>query len=178
MAMSLTACVAQSNQTANPAPRPAAATSAKDIFARDFLNRLQPNSIAQNREYCGYFFKDAAGRLHASPPRLGLETNCILQHPPPGGSVYASYHTHGASSTSHDKEVPSAKDLQADFDLNINGYIATPGGRVWRTNAATRDAVQVCGIGCIAGDPRFNAGADQDIVTRYDLATLRQRYAR
>ena len=49
-------------------------------------------------------------------------------------------------------ELPAARHLEEDFAQNIDGYVATPGGRVWLHIAAERLTFQVCGRGCVPSD--------------------------
>lgn len=154
---------------------PPQAQSDVDVFARNYLDTIQARSIADSREYCGYFFRDSAGRLHASPPRRGTFSGCRMPEPNRGSSVFASYHTHGAYGPHFDREVPSPLDLMADFALGLDGYISTPGGRVWDVNHITQDARQVCGLGCVTADPQFVPRNEANVRQRYTVATLTRR---
>jgi len=152
-------------------PAVVAQTDNLDAFAISVLNGLQPISIAESREYCGYIFETEAGNLAATVPVRGREDYCDL--PQPGDDVRASYHTHGAFSAIYDNEVPSPDDLKGDFADQIDGYISTPGGRVWRIDYAAQNARQLCDVMCVASDPDNNpedAGFVPQVLTLDDLA--------
>ena len=97
--------------------------------------------------------------------------------PEAGSGVFASYHTHSAFAPGYDNEVPSLQDLRNDVRLGIDGYVSTPGGRVWRVDRVTRSAVQLCGIGCVFMDPGFVPLNGSGIQARYSMADLRRRAA-
>lgn len=135
-----------------------------DRFAANFLDGVQLRSFAQNVEYCGLFGLDAYGRMVATPAKRGERDSCEPPEAPAAWSeVLASYHTHGAyespsespDGTSPDTEVPSIDDLEADIDEGVDGYIATPGGRLWFNDSVEEVAFQLCGTGCLRADPDF-----------------------
>lgn len=144
-----------------------------DAFARTFLNSIQPISFAQRIEVCGYFYIDNSGQIAATPPIPGTLASCT--QPAPGPAVFASYHTHGAYDDNYDNEVPSIADLQGDFSFGIDGYVSTPGGRVWRIEASERIALQVCGLGCVAVDPGFIPRDEAGVRQTYTIEQLRRR---
>ena len=139
------------------------------------LDAIQPLSIRQNCEYCGYFGLDAEGRFVATSPRRGRMDDCDLGPFPEGMTALSSYHTHAAFDFNVDSEVPSAVDLEADIADALNGFIATPGGRVWRTDWWDQTTSLVCGIGCVHSDPRFVPGVMGSIADAFSLRELRQR---
>ena len=47
------------------------------------------------------------------------------------GEVVATFHTHGSYSPEFENELPSLSDVLGDFSQRIDGYVATPAGRVW-----------------------------------------------
>lgn len=132
-----------------------AITDELDRFAVAHLDKVQALSIRDGVEYCGLFGYDAAGRLSATGPVAGEADSCDPGIEPDGFEVVASYHTHGAYARDADSEVPSLDDLLGDFEEGIDGYIATPGGRVWLNLFEERLAFQLCGRGCIQSDPAF-----------------------
>ncbi len=157
---------------APPAP-PSAAEA--DAFARQFLNSIQARSIRERRELCGYFIQLPNGQITATPPVPGTFASCEQVAPRAGQGIFASYHTHGAYGAQYDNEVPSSTDLQSDFEFGIDGYVSTPGGRVWRIESDTREAIQICGRGCISVDRGFVPDGEAFILTRYTLADLARR---
>ena len=132
-----------------------ALTDPLDRFAAAFFDMLQPISIGDGVEYCGLFIRDASGRLVATPPRRGTPDSCQAEDDPEGADVLATYHTHGAYDRDADTEVPSVDDLEGDIDEEIDGYIATPGGRLWLNDAADRRSYLLCGPGCVVADPDY-----------------------
>lgn len=162
-------------QSHSVAPQNAPSAQQADQFARQFLNTIQARSFAGRREYCGYFIVDNAGRLSATPPTPGTFASCEMPIPQSGQGVFASYHTHGAYGPNYDNEVPSTADLLSDFEFGIDGYVSTPGGRVWRVEFDDRSTVQVCGQGCVAVDPGFVPQGEQFIRSRYTVPELRAR---
>ena len=126
-----------------------------DIFAAAVLDTLQVRSIAENVEYCGCFGIDATGRLAATKAVRGSEDSCLPDVPPAGFEALASYHTHGAYSLESDSEVPSVDDMLSDLEEGVDGYVATPGGRLWLNIFDEELAVQLCGPGCVTADPNY-----------------------
>lgn len=169
-----TSTIRKQPQTVAPAALPQLPRPQDDIdlFAIAFLDSIQAESIAERREFCGYFFRDDAGRVQATPPRAGTFATCSMPAPRPGDGVIASYHTHGAYGPRYDNEVPSVTDIQSDVQLGLNGYVSTPGGRVWRVNRRTRDTQQLCGLGCVTRDPGFVPRDESSVLPRFSLIQL------
>lgn len=195
--LALTACAAPQTQTfVQPNPKgtsafpshqnagfsvaPANAPSGQvvDTFASNFLNGLQAPSFAGRREFCGYFYIDSAGQLQGTPPRAGTVAACDMPAPRVGQGIIASYHTHGSFGRLYDNEVPSIVDLQSDFDFGIDGYVSTPGGRIWLVDFQTRSTRQICGLGCVAQDPRFVPQGEANIKQVYTIPDLQERAGR
>ncbi|WP_245824414.1 DUF4329 domain-containing protein [Pseudoruegeria aquimaris] len=156
------------------APPAAVAQSPEEIrFAKAFLNALQERSFARNREYCGYFGLTAEGRLAATRPRRGQADSCTLRW---SGQIriFASYHTHGAFDPGHFNEFPSSADIESDRDEGIDGYVATPGGRLWFIDGERAVARLICGPGCLKQDPGFIPGLDGAIPEVLSLGQVRR----
>lgn len=148
-----------------------------NLFAVAHLDEVQRFSIRDGVEYCGLFGYDRSGKLAATPARRGERDGCEPEIEPEGFEVIASYHTHGAYARDADTEVPSVDDLLADFEEGIDGYIATPGGRVWLNLAEERRSFQLCGRGCVQADPAFRTCPAFPPAKAYIVKTLRQREA-
>lgn len=148
-----------------------------DNFARSFLDSIQAQSISERREYCGYFYIDREGRLQATPPRAGSFAGCDMPAPVAGQGIVASYHTHGAYGRAYDNEVPSVIDLASDFQFGIDGYVSTPGGRVWLVDFQTQSARQLCGLRCVTSDPGFVPQNEAGVRQSYSIETLQRRFA-
>ena len=148
-------------------------------FAREQLNALQPQSFAQDIELCGIIFEDSDGNLGASPPRPGDEASCGISYfDEPGMRPVASFHTHAAQNDAYDSEVPSLLDLESDVASGMDGYVATPGGRLWRVDASAQETIQVCGVGCLVQDSAYRPCPALDPQPRYSRADLLARMER
>lgn len=143
-----------------------------DIFAAALFDEIQVKSITENVEYCGYLGFDADGELAATDEKRGEMDSCLPDDPPPGFEVLASYHTHGAYTIDADTEVPSLDDLQGDIEEDIDGYIATPGGRIWLNLAEEQISILLCGPGCVTYDQSFRACPAYPPGEEYTLAGL------
>lgn len=145
-----------------------------DDFAVAFLDTIQARSFAERREFCGYFVLDAAGQIRATPPVRGNLASCT--QPGPAPNAFASYHTHGVYDAAYDNEVPSPEDMIGDFAFGIDGYISTPGGRVWRADVSRQVAVQVCGLGCVLVDTGFVPRNEASIPPTMTVQQVVNRY--
>ncbi len=175
LAMLLAGCEADPQHGVAQNDRAQPQTKAEVDFAISVLAGLQGRSVSQNREFCGFIGLTAEGALAASPPLRGQEAGCRPEEPPAGFTILASYHTHGAYSEEFDSEVPSLDDLWADIHEGIDGYVSTPGGRIWFNSSAQRKVRQLCGVGCILSDPNFQPELVHPVAKRYDLAGLKIR---
>lgn len=146
-------------------------------FMIQFLTRLQPQSFAKRSEYCGFLGRDANGALVASEPVQGNRDSCPLQWPR-DMAVIASYHTHGRFDFAYHNELPSGVDMLNDQGLGVNGWIATPGGRLWFVNAERMVAKQVCGVGCLPVAPGFYKAQAGEIAKVYTYDDLLDRLGR
>ena len=97
--------------------------------------------------------------------------------PAAGQGIVASYHTHGAYGRAYDNEVPSVIDLASDFQFGIDGYVSTPGGRVWLVDFQTQTTSQLCGLRCVTSDPGFVPQNEAGVRQSYSIATLQRRFA-
>ena len=141
-------------------------------FARDFLGRLQITTIVENREYCGWFGRDPEGKIRATRPRRGKSDACVLGPLPPALRVFASYHSHASFAPGSYNEVPSSQDLRSDITAGMDGYVSTPGGRLWFSDHRAKTVRQVCGAGCLPQDPSYRGGRMMKVRRAYSLADL------
>lgn len=154
-------------------PQIALAQSAEEsALIRRVFAELQPISFRENVEYCGYIGLDDDGRLVASRPTRGDESSCLADDPTEISVITASYHTHGAYSPDYYNEVPSGDDMEGDEEEGIDGWVATPGGRLWYIDTEDMITFQVCGIGCLPSDPRFVPGDMGQIAQSYSYRDL------
>ena len=168
----LASCAAGLSE-AEVAPRPQPLSTIEINFSKSVLDKLQLQSFADNREYCGYVAVSPDGSFAASSPRRGGRNGCVPRLGATQGAVLASYHTHGAASDIYDTEYPSFEDLYQDIIGGVDGYIATPGGRVWYNNARLRRTILLCGAGCITADPRHRDTDPPTVGVSYSIDELR-----
>lgn len=153
-----------------------AQNAAELAVARGVLLQLQPRSFSENLEYCGYIGRMSGGQLAATEVTRGDTWGCLSR-----GSedrfveVVASFHTHAAFDRAADSEVPSTDDMRGDMEERVNGYVATPGGRLWYIDWQRAVATQVCGLGCMGQDPGFIPGDAGPIAQSYTLQQLQAR---
>ncbi len=145
-------------------------------YVTALLDRIQPRSIAQNREYCGYIGFDAQGALASTRPVRGTAIECQPE-PEDGLELFASWHTHGAFDEDAWSEVPSVNDIEADEDEGVDGYVSTPSGRVWFVDTEDMVVSQVCGPDCVFADRRHRMGVDGKIAQSYSYEELLAREA-
>ena len=155
------------------APGIASGQSRQEVaLAKQVLGALQRPSILQNAEYCGYLGYDRAGQLVASKATRGKESSCLAREPRNIEVIVASYHTHGAYSDEYFSEIPSGTDMEGDENLGIDGYVATPGGRLWYVDTTDMVTSQICGFGCLPRDGQFRRGAEGHIRQFYTYKQL------
>lgn len=164
---------------ADGTPEPVAAVTELadevDVFAADVLDRAQQVSFDEEREFCGYIIETPEGQLRASEPRPGTTDSCDLSDSPDDVVIVASYHTHGGADPEYDSEVPSVDDLSGDIADGIDGYVATPGGRLWRNDAETGRALLLCAKACLTADPDFAECPTDLTVSSFTLDELQAR---
>ena len=150
---------------------PAFAEESEEVtLAREVLRILQPTSIAENREYCGYIGY-VKGRLTVSSPQRGTATRCAPLIPP-GMKLTASYHTHSAFDPDTWSEIPSQLDVDGDREFGIDGYVSTPAGRFWYIDTEAMTITQLCGVGCLPSDPSVDLKVDGKIRWSYTYEQL------
>ena len=155
------------------AAAPAAAQDALLTAAvRGILSGLQVPSFREDREYCGTLGIDRTGRVVATAARPGGRNGCAPRRGRGMAEILVSFHTHGAFDPNADSEVPSPGDVRADRRQGIDGYVATPGGRLWFIDGRAARAVLLCGPGCLPADPRFAPGGFGPVRPSYSLPEL------
>ncbi len=123
-------------------------------FAADTLARLQATSFADGVEYCGFVGIDRAASLVATPAVRGTHAGCTLPLYPAATQITASYHTNAGYDVAYNSEIPSALDMDTDRLNHTNGYVATPGGRLWFIDTARATTCQLCATPCLPRDLR------------------------
>lgn len=122
---------------------------------KSVLAQVQTMSIKANREFCGYVGITPDGKLRATKAKRGRKDECRANEPPADWDIISSYHSHGSYDEGADSETPSVDDVLADNDEGVNGWVVTPGGRIWFINGAKETARQICGLSCVKPDPDF-----------------------
>lgn len=141
-------------------------------FITAHLNNLQRQSIQENREYCGYIGLDANDSFVASKPIRGKRGHCDAGPPPHWFEVIASYHTHGAHHRAYDSETPSSDDILADAEEGLDGYVSTPGGRLWFIDGYRETAYLICDSFCVNSDPDYDPSDHERIKDLYSLEDI------
>ena len=141
-------------------------------LVRDVFAELQPLSFRKKREYCGYLGLTRSGELVATDPVAGDMASCAAEYPS-DIAVVASYHTHGTFDAGYYNEMPSLTDLDSDSAAYLNGYVATPGGRLWYVDGRSRVTFQICGVGCLPVAPLFSKDGDGAVAEAYTYDDLR-----
>lgn len=146
-------------------------------YAKQQLGQLQKPSFDQNTELCQIIFEDGNGALGTSPIIEGARASCdIFYFDEPGMAPVASLHTHGGFDSEFDSEVPSVLDMESDIASRMDGYVATPGGRLWRIDWVGQQAIMVCGTNCLPQDSAYRACPAHEPEQSYTLADLRNRF--
>ena len=97
----------------------------------------------------------------------------------PGMDVVSSWHTHAAWARGYDGEVPSIQDVEGDMRQGIkNGWVGTPGGRLWHVDGRTGDMRQVCGRAACPEDPGLLPEEHGPVSEAYTLDGLYARFGR
>lgn len=149
-----------------------AQSSEEEALMRQVLSQLNLLSFKQGVEFCGYVGFDAQGNLAASEPTRGDQSSCLPDDPAKLDVVVASYHTHGDFSTEYSSETPSGDDMDSDEEEGVDGWVATPGGRLWYIDTEDMVTFQICGLGCLPQDPDFIEGDDGIIAEFYSYDDL------
>lgn len=147
-----------------------------EAFAREQLAALQQRSFANDVELCAIIYEDSDGKLGTTDIREGAKASCdVAYFDLPGMAPVASFHTHGSHDRNYDSEVPSLIDIESDISSQTDGYVSTPGGRLWRIDWRNRRAVLVCGEGCLPQDPAYEPCPGDRVAAELSLDDLNHR---
>ena len=159
------ACNAQSGSKVDPV---------LDKYAISILAKLQNETLARGNEACGYIYKISDSLKHTPIVRGKAEfCDSSPDDVPSNGNLLASFHNHGGFDKDYDSEVPTVDDMDMDRLDNIFGYVATPGGRVWRIRDGF--AQQLC-RDCVARDPDHDDRAFLPVKSSYTRKLLMERH--
>ncbi|MBW7922167.1 MAG: DUF4329 domain-containing protein [Rubellimicrobium sp.] len=168
-----TQAAAPARRFQRPGTYPSSPDGDELAFVTDILTQMQVRSYATGNETCGYVGRDAQGRMMATPINTGREASCLLPRIPPGMQTVASIHTHGTYSPAYASEFPTVQDMTTDAHDGINGYISTPGGRLWYVDTVTMTVRQLCGRGCLPQDPHYRPEDDGPVRPMFTVGDLR-----
>ena len=144
-------------------------------FVIQTLNQLQKLSFKHHREYCGFLGVTAHGKFATGGLSQGTLDSCFPTKPD-YLTVTASFHTHGGFDSTHWSEVPSLQDVDSDAAGGTNGWVATPGGRLWFINGTTRTLTLVCGPGCMISDPNYVPNVPGPVGSAYTYDELQRLF--
>lgn len=129
--------------TAAPKPAAPAAASEKKFAtaeeaAVDAMQKANPKSVAEGREYGGWIQKNADGTYSAHPATKGSKDG-LSNMPAKGSNDVAWWHTHGAADPGYDNENFSGMTGDKGYSKQTNsvGYLATPSGAIKKYDPAT-----------------------------------------
>lgn len=146
-------------------------------FAAQVLAALQDASFTKEVEFCGYIGRNAEGILIATDAARGDYTGCTMPRWPTTMTVVASYHTHANYTPEFDSEFPSSLDMEVDESDGIDGYVATPGGRLWFIDTSDMVTSIICGLNCLPQDPDFRPSTEPNQLSyTYQELLRRERY--
>jgi hypothetical protein len=147
---------------------------AERAFMATVLADLQGESFRANAEYCGYLGINSFGEYETTAVNQGDEASCFLPSDTRGLTIVASFHTHGTYSPAYASEFPTTTDMLSDQADGIDGYISTPGGRLWYVDSDTMTVRQLCGRGCLPQDPNYRPEDDGPLRDQFTLADLQR----
>ncbi len=147
-------------------------------FVIGLMESMNQLSVRFNREVCGYILQDAEGALFSTKVSWGGNASCASLPLEPGLRAISSWHTHAAWDPAYDGEVPSIQDVEGDMQFGVNGWVGTPGGRLWYVDGTTGTMTQACGRYCLPSDPSFLQDDHGPVAETYSLDGLYQRFGR
>ncbi len=153
---------------------PTIPASEVERFARQKLDELQQLSFAQSKEHCAMIYESYSGELEVTKTLAGSNDSCAsLYVIEPGMLPLANIHTHGGFDTDYIGEVPSFQDMSVGVEERVDGYVSTPGGRLWFVDWQAETAAQICGEGCVSQDPDYDPCAAFNPKESYTMQQLR-----
>lgn len=156
---------------------PAPAQSGQEAaFVLGLMTSMNTLSIRFNREVCGYVLRHPNGAYSSTKASWGGHASCASLPVEDGVVVASSWHTHAAYAPDYDGEVPSVQDVEGDMQLGVNGWVATPGGRLWFIDGTSGTMRQFCGRGCVPEDPAFIPEDHGPVADSYSFDALIARF--
>ena len=145
-------------------------------YVMALMESMNTLSVRFDREVCGYILRHPNGAYSSTKVSWGGHASCASLPVAPGMDVVSSWHTHAAWARGYDGEVPSIQDVEGDMSQGINGWVGTPGGRLWHVNGQTGAIRQICGRGCLPEDPGFLSEEHGPVSEVYTLDGLYARF--
>ncbi|MCS6623601.1 DUF4329 domain-containing protein [Roseibacterium beibuensis] len=161
------------------APATATAQSAEETeYMMGLMRAMNQLSIRFNREVCGFLLVDRDGNFSSTKVSWGGHASCASLPLEDGVRAISSWHTHAAWARPYDNEVPSIQDVEGDMRMGVNGWVGTPGGRLWYVDGQTGDIRQICGPDCLPTDPGSVNEVHAAPAQAYSLDGLYGRFGR
>lgn len=154
----------------------AAQDAAEQAFVTGLMESMNALSIRLNREVCGFILQDADGTYRSTKVSWGGFATCASLPLEPGARVVSSWHTHAAYDRNYDNEVPSIQDVEGDIAFGVNGWVGTPGGRLWFVESATETLRVACDVDCLPADPNATDQFNALVPPSMSLDELYQRF--
>lgn len=160
------------------APAARAQSGQEAAFVLALMESMNALSVRFNREVCGYILRHPNGAYSSTKVSWGGHATCASLPIEDGMEVVSSWHTHAAYAVDYDGEVPSIQDVEGDMALGVNGWVGTPGGRLWFVDGVNGTMRQFCGRGCLPEDPDFMPEDHGSVEDVYTLDGLYRRFGR
>ncbi|WP_439136627.1 DUF4329 domain-containing protein [Roseicyclus sp.] len=160
------------------APAARAQSGQEAAFVLGLMESMNALSVRFNREVCGYILRHPNGAYSSTKVSWGGLASCASLPIEEGMEVVSSWHTHAAYAVDYDGEVPSIQDVEGDMSLGVNGWVGTPGGRLWFVDGLNGTMRQFCGRGCLPEDPNFVPEDHGAVFESYTLDRLYTRFGR
>jgi len=160
-------------------PLQAGAQDAREqAFVVGLMESMNALSIRFNREVCGYILREPDGSYRSTKVSWGGHASCASLPIEAGVEVVSSWHTHAAYDRGYDNEVPSIQDVEGDIRFGVNGWVGTPGGRLWFVESGTETIRVACGLECLPTDPNATDQFHDPIPPSMSLDELYRRFGR
>lgn len=160
--------------------RAAPISPAEIEYVKEVLAEVQKTSLDEGLEYCGFIGQDKAGNFRTWPATKGEPNFCEpnFNYLDRDFYVLANYHTHGSPSVEHETETPSFVDMYSTHLAGQDGYVVTPGGRLWYMDSREITAELLCAARCMPYDPAHTDEFDFAVGDVFDTDEFEVLYGR
>ncbi|MEM7724262.1 MAG: DUF4329 domain-containing protein [Pseudomonadota bacterium] len=152
--------------------------AAETAFVRGLMESMNALSVRFDREVCGFILREPDGTYSSTKVSWGGHASCASLPLEEGVTVVSSWHTHAAYSVNYDNEVPSIQDVEGDIRFGVNGWVGTPGGRLWFVDSKTETIRVVCDLDCLPSDPNATDRLHPPVPQSMTLTELYGRFGR